>query len=244
MKTLITLISFSAFFGTFAQTYDDLQILYADGSYEKLVAKAIDYTLKEKTSKDVPPYFWAAKGLYKISLSGTTDEKYKNAYKDAITYLGKGIKYDLKSNDGATIADEREFLDEFQMSLVETIENEIASGGWKKAYSWAIKYVKVTTDNTGSLFMQGACKAFDNDKTSARDLWNQGEAGLKSIESIDNWSDADKKLLKLGVLHSAAALKQARQVDKAKTLVGKVSQWYENDPDWQSQYDAIVNGVE
>jgi hypothetical protein len=243
MKTLTTLSLIALSFTSIAQSpnYDDLKILYADANYEKLVKEADGYTLNEKTKKDIPPYFWAAKGLYKISLSGTDDERFKNAYKEAITFLGKGMSYDAKYNSGSYTKEESEFVGKFQMSLVETIENDIAANAWKKAYGWAIKYQKITTDLTGIYFLQGACKYYDLDKTTARDMWKKAEIEMAKIESIDDWSEADKKVLKLGILYSAKALKDSRQVDKAKTLLGKAGQWFENDDDWKEKYDEIVN---
>ena len=225
----------------FAQDYDDLKILYADGNYEKLVKEGAKYTENDKTKKDIMPYFWTAKGYYKISLSGNPDPDYKNAFKDAIKYLGKGIKYDLKYNDGSTIEDEREFVDEFQLSLFEMIDNEVTSGGYKKAYSWAIKYQKITTVTVGVKYVMGACKHFDQDRTTARTYWQEADAELKDVESLDSWSEADRKMLKLGILSSAKAMKESRQADKAKALLGKAAQWFEDDDDWKEKYDEIVN---
>lgn len=243
MKTLFTILGIVLTSNLWAQApnFDDLKILYADANYEKLVKVADGYINSEKTKKEIPPYFWAAKGLYKISLSGTDDENFKNAYKDAIGFLGKGMSYDVKYNDGAYSSEEQEFISMFQMSLVETIENEVSISSWKKAYSWSIKYQKIAGNLTGVYYMEGASKFFDADKTSARDFWKKAEAELVKIESVDNWSDADKKMLKMGVLYSAKALKDSRQVDKAKELLGKVSQWFEDDDYWKEKYDEIVN---
>lgn len=243
MKTLFTLFVGLLTLNSYAQgpDYDDLKILYADANYEKLVGQADKYVQSDKTSKDVPPYFYAAKGLYRISLSGTDDEKFKNAYKEAIGYLGKGMGYDAKYNEGAYTREEEEFVSDFQMSLVETIENDISVAAWKKAYGWAIKYQKITTDLTGIYFLQGACKYNDADKTTARDMWKKAEIEMAKIESIDSWTEADKKVLKIGILYSAKALKDSRQVDKAKQLLGKAGQWFENDDDWKEKYDEIVN---
>lgn len=243
MKTLFTILGLCLTINTLAQApnFDDLKILYADANYEKLVKEADSYIQNEKTKKEIAPYFYAAKGLYKISLSGTDDEKFKNAYKDAIGYLGKGLAYDKKYNEGAYTVEEEEFVSMFQMSLVEAIENEISINSWKKVYSWSIKYQKIAGDLTGVYFLEGASKFYDNDKTSARDFWKKADVELAKIESIDNWSDADKKLLKLGVLYTAKALKDSRQIDKSKALLGKVGQWFEEDEDWKAQYDEIVN---
>ncbi len=243
MKTLFTILAIVLTSNIWAQApnFDDLKILYADANYEKLVKEADSYINNDKTSKEIPPYFYAAKGLYKISLSGTDDERFKNAYKDAVGFLGKGLSYDKKYNDGAYAQEEQEFVALFQMSLVEMIENEVSINSWKKAYSWGIKYQKIAGDLTGVYFMEGASKFFDADKTSARDFWKKAEVELAKIESIDSWSEADKKMLKMGVLYSAKALKDSRQVDKAKELLGKVSQWFEDDDYWKEKYDEIVN---
>ncbi len=228
---------------TFAQppNYDDLKVLYADGNYEKLAKVASGYTENDKYSKDILPYIWLAKGLYKISLSGTDDERFKNAYKDAIKYLKKGLSYDLKYNDGATFEEHREFLDEFQASLQEVIDNEVSTGNFKKAYGWVIKYKTITVNPVGAYYMLGACKYRDQDKATARTLWQDADKELTTVTGIDGWSEADRKMLKLGILHSAAAMKDARQMDQARTLLNKAAQWFEEDEDWKDRYDEIVN---
>lgn len=221
--------------------YDDLKILYADANYEKLAKVASGYTESDKTSKDVLPYIWLAKGLYKVSLSGTDDENFKNAYKDALKYMAKGMKYDWKYNDGATLEEHSEFVDEIQKSLFELIDNELTSGSAQKAYGWAIRYQKITENSAGIKYVIGACKYKSDDKTTARSMWQEADQELKEVTSIEDWSDADKKILKIGILHSAAALNDSRQQDKARELVNKVAHWFENDEDWKTRYDEIVN---
>ncbi|MFT6983612.1 MAG: hypothetical protein ACJAUD_002391 [Crocinitomicaceae bacterium] len=228
---------------TFSQNYDELKILYADGAYKKLVAKAIKITENDNSKKEVPPYIWAAKGLHKIHLSGDPDETYKNAYKDAIKYLGKGVKYDIKINDGATLADDEfvDFFEEFQMSLLTRIRNDFDAGQPKKAYSWAVKYNKITANLVGSKYLAGACKFLDSDPGTSRALWIEADKLLKDVTSIEGWSEADKKMLMYGVLYSADALKNKRQKDKAKELLNKVAQFFEEDEIWKEKYDQIVN---
>jgi len=244
MKNFLASICFLFIsFLSFAQPpqYDDLKVLFADGNYEKLAKVASGYTESDKTTKDILPYIWLAKGLYKISLSGTDDEKFSTAYKDAIKYLKKGLSYDLKYNDGSTFADEREFLDEFQASLMEVVDNDISTGNFKKAYGWAIKYKTITVNVVGANYMMGACKYRDQDKTTARTLWQEADAQLKEVSGIDTWSEADKKMLKLGILHAAAAMKEGRQMDQARAVLNKAAQWFEEDDDWKERYDEIVN---
>ncbi len=249
MKHLVAIFSF-LFLGLTAYSqspdYRDLVILYADGtidSYKKLVKEAEKYTLKEETKKDVAPYFWLAKGLYKISVSGTDEEEYKTAYKDAIKFLGKGISNDTKYNGGAYSVEESEFVAMFQMTLFEMINNTITDGGFKSAFGWVLKYSKISSNTAGANYLMGACKYEDNDKTTAREYWITADKQLTEIESIENWSEADKNMLKFGVLYSAASLKKTKQDEKAKALVGKIAQWFEEDEEFESQYDDIVNNA-
>jgi len=244
MKNIFTLLTFIFIASmSYAQppVYDDLKILYADANYEKLAKIASSYTEKDKTKKDILPYIWLAKGLYKVSLSGTDDPKFKNAYKDAIKYLSKGIKYDMKYNEGSTIAEHKEFIDKFQLSLFEIIDNEISAGGFRKAYGWCIKYNKITTNLVGIKYLMGACKYKDQDKATARTLWQEGDKLLDGLTTTEGWSEADLKTFKLGLLTSAEALKSTRQVDKARALLNKTAQWFEDDADWKERYDEIVN---
>ena len=244
MKNIITLICI-AFITTLANaqppSYDDLKILYADANYEKLAKVASSYCEKDKTSKDVLPYIWLSKGLYKISLSGSSDPKFKNAYKDAIKYLGKGISYDIKYNEGSTMEEHKEFIEEFQMSLQEIIDNELSSGNFKRAFGWVIKYQKVTSNLVGIKYLLGACKFEDQDKATARAMWKEGDALMTEITSISDWSEADKKIFRSGLLYSAKAMVKARQADKARALLNKAAQWFEEDDVWKEEYNEIVN---
>src|SRR4051812_45411801 len=123
MKKLVlaAILFISGFASAQAPTYDDLQILYADGNYDKLVKSSESYTQKDKSKTDALPYFWLGRGLYKISQSGSDEEKYKNAYKDAIGAIGKAIKQDKAGDVQREYA---EFFEEFKMSLVEMIAND------------------------------------------------------------------------------------------------------------------------
>ena len=152
-----------------------------------------------------------------------------------------GLKYDIKYNNGETFVEHQEFSDLFQLSLQELIDNEVVSGNYKRAYGWAIKYQKITTHEVGAKYLMGACKFEDMDKATARTLWQEADKELATITSLDGWSEADKKMLKSGVLYSAAAMIKGRQNDSARALLNKVAQWFEEDEDWKSRYDAVVN---
>ncbi len=221
-----------------APDYDDLKMLYADGKYEKLVAKADAYSQKEELKKDPFPLMWLCKGLYKISLSGTDDEKFKNAYKDAIGAMAKVVKID---KDSACINTHREFVDEFQNSMVERVNNAIAANKVKDAATWAGKFYKLTTHPIGPKYIEAAAKFMANDKGSAATIWKDCEKLMAGIKDLSGWSKADKDLFRIGILLTAECYISNHQKEKAVDLLNKVAQWFEEDEDFKTRYNEIVN---
>ncbi|TSJ46705.1 hypothetical protein [Fluviicola chungangensis] len=221
-----------------APEYDDLRILYADGDYEKLVRASEKYTMNDKTKSDPLPHMWMGRGLYKVSLSGTDDEKYKNAYKEAIGEVGKSIKYD---KDGSVQAEYAEFFEEFTNSLVETIRNEIDVKDYKKANTWILKYYKINLKSVGAKYLDGVCKYRNSDKGGANTAWKEADNMLKTVSDINDWSKAEKDMLMMGVIQTAECYLSSKQTEKAKAVMGKVAQWYEGNEDFKAKYDEIVN---
>lgn len=235
---LVTVLLIAGFVRAQSPTYDDLRILYADGNYDKLIKSSESYTQKDKSKADALPYLWLGRGLYKVSQSGNDEEKYKNAYKDAIGAIGKAIKLD---KGGDVQREYAEFFEEFKMSMVEMINNDMSIPDYKKASSWVLKYYKLDPTSLGAKYLEGACKFRNADKGGANACWKDAEKRLSSISSIDDWSKADRELLKQGVMQTADCYVSTKQTDKAKALLGKVAQWYEDDEEFRTKYDQIVN---
>lgn len=221
-----------------APNYDDLNILYADGKYEKLVGAAEKYTNNDKTKADALPYLWMARGLYKVSQSGTDNEKFKNAYKDAVGVIAKCIKYD---KDGKVREEFNEFFTEFENSMVEIIGNDLSANDYKKASAWIPKYMKIYPKSSGAKLLEGACKYRNSDKGGANTSWKEADALLKGVTDFASLSDAEKNILKMGIFQTVDCYTSSKQTEKAKVLLGKVSQWYEGDAEFKEKYDAVVN---
>ena len=117
LLTVITLLFISM--SSFSQDYEDLLIIKADGNWDDLIKKSEKYTLKGSSEKDALPYYYLAYGLYKISFEADRNDKYKNAYKDAFTAIGKMIRND---KDGSVQEQHAEFVDELKLSLLEIIQ--------------------------------------------------------------------------------------------------------------------------
>lgn len=242
MKNILSTLLFSFVLGVgFGQKeYDELRILYADGNYEKLAKVADKYANSDATKKDPWVYLWLSKGLYKIHVGGSNDEVFKNAYKESINAMNKCIKFD---KTGAVLSDpdNKEFLDNMQNSLVEQIENEISTANFRKAFGWNNTYKKISTNLVGQIYLEGACKFRTDDKSTAFTMWRSADALLKEISSLSEWSEADKALLRIGVIQTAECYVSVKKVEDAKTLLNKVAQWFEGDEDFQEAYNQIVN---
>jgi hypothetical protein len=176
--------------------------------------------------------------LYKIHLSGTADEVYKNAYKESIAALGKFIKLD-KTGSYRQDENNKEFMDLLQWSLVEQVENEFLVKNFSKAYSWVNSYKKISVNLIGQVLMEGACKFRTDDRSTALSLWKTVELQLKSITSIDDWSESDKELLRFGAIQTAECYVGIKKPQNAKELLNKVSQWFEDDADLKEAYEKL-----
>lgn len=235
---LLLLLMCQAYSYAQAPDYDDLKIMYADAKYEKLVAAADKYSQKESLKKDPYPFIWLAKGLYKISLTGTDNEKFKNAYKDAIGALAKCMKID---KDSSCYNTHREFIDEFQMSLVERVNNAVSQDKIKDAAGWATKFYKISSHPIGPKYIEAAGKYRAADKGGAAALWKECDKLMVGITDVEAWTNADKSLFRIGVLLTADCYVDARQKEKAVELLNKVAQWFEDDTEFKARYDEIVN---
>lgn len=239
MKKLITALA--ALFITlsvFSQgSYDDLMIIRADADWEKLIKHSERYTLKGSSSKDAEPYYYLALGLYKISFQATRSSAYKNAYQDAFNAIGKMIRND---KTGEIQNKYSEFLNELKLSLMEIIQNEVENEEYRRAFGWSMRLYKFGRDYVPALYLEGALRSRNNDNSTARIKWEEASKLIKDAK-VDDWSEADQKLLMLGLYQSAKALKDVRQVDKAKEMMNIGAPYFEDDERWQEKYDEIIN---
>ena len=239
MKKLITALT--AIFLTltvFSQdTYENLLIIKADGDWEKLIKKAERYTNKSSSSKEPEPYFYLSYGLYQISFQAERGEEYQGAYKDAFTAMGKMLRYD---ESGETESKFNEFISELKLSLLEIIQNEVDNEEYRRAFGWTMRLYKFGRDYIPALYLEGALRTRNNDSTTGRNKWEEADK-LMAEAQVESWSDADKKLLMLGLYQSAKALKDMRQISQAKQMMDLGDPYFGDIKFWQENYDDIVN---
>ena len=243
MKKIIALaILVSGSFQVFGQApdYNDLKILFADGKYEKLIKYADNYTQKEDLKKDPIPYVWLAKGLHKMSVSSSKDEKFKNAFKEAIGAMTKAFKID---KDSTLMNEFGEFIGEFQVALSEYITNDLTAKDYAKASGWAMKYSKISYHPIGAQYIDGAAKYRKADKGTALTIWKTADAEITKMiaknEDIKEWGEADLALFKVGIFSTVECLIDGKQVPKAKTLLSKVEPLFAEDEEFKTKAEEL-----
>ena len=237
LLTLTTLLFLSM--GAFTQVdEEELIILKADRNWEKLIRQAEKYTQKSDTKNDPLPYYYMAYGLYKISFIGDRDDAYKNAYKDALTVVGKMMR---KDSDGRVQKEYEEFFVELKLSLLEIIRNDFEAEEYRRSFGWVMKIYKFGRDNIAGKFLEGAVRYRNNDKSTAKTKWKEGRKLIEEVSSANEFDDADREMIKYGLYHAAKCQKEAKQIDAAKEIMNLGAQWFEDEKDWQRYYDEIVN---
>ena len=220
------------------EKYDDLIILFADAEYEKLIKTADKYIQKDENKKDVAPYMLMAKSYYKISLSGSMDEDFKNSYKYALKYLAKAKKYD---KDSAYYNKEEDFVLAFQESVEERLLNDLEAEDFRKAAGWAQKYAKITHNPVGADLLVAAGKYRAGDKSGSKIAFSKCDEELAKIDNLAHWSDSDVSIFKHGVIQAAECFVAARQLEKAQNLLNTVKVWYLDDEEFNLRLDEILN---
>jgi len=234
-------------------TYDDLVILFSDADYEKLLKKAEKYTQSDKSRKDAIPYLYLSKANFEISKGGEQEEllaKYPRAFKESIKYAGKCIQ---KDKEGIVVADNMAHFTNLKVVVTEILRNLAESGDFGRLMGQIPLMIKVDKKDVGAYYLKAAAYYYKKDITGMKKTAKIADEMLKASDpnaftisedddfDLTNKKKADINMLKLGVINYARALVLARQKEGAKDIMGKVKQWFEEDEEFKSVYDEIVN---
>lgn len=232
----LSLYSFSFIGKAQPPNYDDLTILYADGKFEKLIEECLKYNEKESTSKDPLPYLLLSKGYYGMSQKGDRGPEYKNAFKDAVSALGKFIK---KDKTQSLIGENEEYIEMLKMAAAENVINEYEGKNYKKVSGAVSSYLKASPDNLGAKFLDGATKYMLNDKSTATAVWRDAEKAFLAMKDLGTTSEADVRIYKTGVLATAECLIKSKQTDRARALLKKAQDLIQEE-DFKKQCNALL----
>ncbi|MDX1349509.1 MAG: hypothetical protein R3279_04640 [Putridiphycobacter sp.] len=233
--------------------YQDLNIYFADGDYEKLLSKAEKYTQDDDCRKDALPYLYLSKANFEISKGGdqALAEEFPRAYKDAIKYASKAIQ---KDDEARTMyyANLGHFT-ALKNAVYEEIINLVAAEEYGRLLGTLPLMEKLEKDDVGTAFLKAVAKYHRGDKSgfkieqkTAQALFDNMDTGSLVMSKDDSVEEADKKkidreVFKFGVLQYAKLLVQIEEVSEARNVLGKIKQLYEKDENFMSEYNKIVN---
>lgn len=233
---LICLFGFAVFSKAQPPKYDDLVILLADGKYEKLIDQSLRYNDKSSTTQDPFPYLMLAKGYYQMSLKGDRSEEYKNAFKMSVNAIRKFIR---KDKGGEMVAEHSEFIEQVKATAAEALINEYETEDFRKVRSSASVYNKVSPENEGANFINAASSFMQKDASSANFIWKDAIPNFLKMEDLGTDSPSDIKVYKAGIIATAKCLIQARQMDKARSILEKGAELIQEE-DFKKQINELM----
>jgi hypothetical protein len=214
---------------TAANYLDELQQIYADSNFLKLVKKASDYLVKTEYANDPTPSIFLAKGYYGIYREELTDPIVSDPWEETINSITAAIELDLNGIFNEKI--HKMWLNKFQNDFLNNylIYNLEEKDGYYGIYSGTDKekktellellieglenYSIITTQPISIQFLEAPIRAASKDVRTANTIWKNGIKQLKNMteSDFDNMTDTDLKALKYGAMLSAVTLTKLRQ---------------------------------
>lgn len=247
-------------FITVTNNLDELTQLHADSNFIKLVKRAGDYTVKEKYANDPTPYIFLAKGLFGVYRKDLKDPMIQDPFEEAITACATAIERD--ENGVFKMPIHKMWLNSFQQELLNNGVRYILDeqDGYPVMYSNTNKekatetlsemldacesYSSITRNPMGIKFIEAAIRFNNKDAKNANLIWKTEIPNLLNLtdKDFDNWTQADKDALRVGLILSAQALKKRdNSTLNARQICKKAEKWFEYDKDWIAFYEKANN---
>lgn len=247
-------------FITVTNNLDELTQLHADSNFIKLVKRAGDYTVKEKYANDPTPYIFLAKGLFGVYRKDLKDPMIQDPFEEAITACATAIERD--ENGVFKMPIHKMWLNGFQLELLNNgvryiLEEE---DGYPIVYSNENKektaetlseildacesYSSITRNPMGIKMIEAAIRYNNRDAKTANLIWKTELPNLMNLtdKDFENWTQADKDALRVGLILSAQALmKRDGSTINARPMLKKAEKWFEYDKEWIAFYEKKYN---
>ena len=237
---------------------DELTQIHADSSFIKLVKKSSDYTVKPKYANDPTPHIFLAKGYYGMYRKDLKDPAISDPYEEAITATATAIDMDVNGIFNLPI--HKIWLTKFQNELlnVNVLYNLDEMNDYPVFYSGdnmqrkselnaqliegIEQYLSISKNPIAGKFLEAAIRFNAKDPKSANLIWKNEIKNFLKMENLVNFSEADQKVLKVGIVLSAQLL-QIRDGNstEACNLLNKANEWFGKQKDFYSYYEKVMN---
>ena len=216
--------------------YDDLLELYVDEKYERLIYKAEDYTLKEKTKKDPLPYLYLSMGCYELSKDETKAEKFPKAFKNALKYAGKFVK---KDKEGAFAEDAEDYFADLREDTMEEAENQMVNEKWTKAkgtYKYLVNLDKL--DPGAKLYM--AYATFRMRSVREAELMLDETITILDERKLETLGVEQKNLLKNSIIAMVEWSGNSDYREKIISILEKTKDYLGGDKEFDRAYNSFI----
>ncbi len=236
-------------FLTATYNLDELQQLYADGDWLKLVKKSDNYKVKPKFATDPTPSIYLAKGFYGMYANGVKDSRIAEPYEEALATVAEAMEMELSGVFNMKF--HKTWLNDFQNKITNDYifmgGLEYDSDGFPTYYSGddkerssevmenintGIEYYSTITKNPFVMaFFNAAIRYNNRDAKGAKAILEETIPVFMKLKKLDKLTDTDKKVLVHGLVMSAAVL---TEIDGNNTrsceIMLKGNEWFsEND---------------
>ena len=221
--------------------YGDLNVYYADGNFEKLLKVAERYTVKDDTRKDALPYLYLSKTNLEISKGGELLDKYPRAFKDAIKYANKCIKYDT---NGDIFQDELEHFTQCKEGIFELMQNQVEDNDFGRLSGTIPLMEKLEKQEIGTAFLKAVAKYRRGDKSGFK---TYEKLALEKVEKFDfsqlqdseydevdviKKKKVDRDMFLYGVIQYAKVAVEKGEKQKAISIMKKIQPAFKDNEDF------------
>jgi hypothetical protein len=253
---------------TVTNNLDELTQLHADSNFIKLVKRAGDYSVKEKYANDPTPYIFLAKGLFGVYRKQLKDPMIQDPLEEAISACATAIERD--GNGVFEMPIHKMWLNGIQQEVLNTgvrfiLETEddyptIYRNDSKEKTAETLgsmleacdSYASISKNPISIKFAEAAIRYHNKDAKTANLIWKTEVPNLLNIKDKDfeNWTQADKDALRVGLILSSQALLAQAEAKKdtsaatARKIMQKAEKWFEYDKDWISYYEVKLKRFE
>jgi hypothetical protein len=243
---------------TVTNNLDELTQIYADSSFVKLVKKAADYAVKPKYIGDPTPHIFLAKGYFGMYRKNLKSTAIPDPLEEALASTATAIEMDLNGIFNAPI--HKIWLNKFQNEIININilynldeknnfpvfyqgdnperKNELNA----KMIEGIEQYLSITKNPISAKFLEAAIRFNAKDSKTSSLIWKNEIPNLLKLESVDNLTETDQKVLKIGIILSAQMLqiKDGNSTD-ACSILNKANDWFGKQKDFYSYYERVMN---
>lgn len=235
--------------------YDKLfdEVLMED--YEGCLKRALKMTEKDEYRKEPEPYLYVAYCYLALSENPDMEELYPNAFKDAMKFAAKGVKYDAKDRNtksddrtehddaGYYVENNQDFLNRLKRAGMDEAEFYFNEDNFSKAASTYSRVQKIDPEDENILMITAACQFKSRNVGQGKMTLQESLDLIKKKYSIEGYKPNETTLpaLEDGIIAYTDYLIESGDKEGAKAFMEEIIQYLDWNDKIDAQYQRVVN---